>query len=495
MSSFNSKLIVAEINQNTSYVVLDRQSDDVQLSLDSDKDHFLKKSQIESSIKVLKNFRKICDVYGVTRSVCIANFLPESKPKNLISFFDEVYTSCGFKFDLIDSGTQTMALYNAVINTLDNPKGVACIIELDCVKLIWYSRRNIISQIMLPFGPLTLVNMFSDVGAEKQIENIQRYIISEIKKLDLQIGEDEIQIVGAGKMFEDLAVMVKKYKRYPFEAMHGYEMDREDIEYVGGQIKTLGLDKNKKIKGLFDARADLFLVSCEIILSLINYFNSPSVVLSTNSTLEGMILSSAFPITLEKPIADIIGFSLSMIGDVYDKKDTKHNEQVANLALLLFRQLRVIHKLPRGYIKVLRSAAYLHDSGKRVGYDNHARFGFYVAMSSDIYGLSHRELILSAFVVSLHNGGEISLADWMRYNGILLEEDIEAVRKLGTILRLAENLDRSKNNVIVDINCDILGDSVIMKTESNEDNSFEITEALKVQREFERNFKKKLEIL
>ena len=78
---------------------------------------------------------------------------------------------------------------------------------------------------------------------------------------------------------------------------------------------------------------------------------------------------------------------------------------------------------------------------------------------------------------------------------ILSVEDADAVKKLGLILRIAECFDRTKNNVIVDINCDILGDSVILKTVTSADATYEIQRGMDVGKEFEKIFGKKLEIL
>ena len=66
---------------------------------------------------------------------------------------------------------------------------------------------------------------------------------------------------------------------------------------------------------------------------------------------------------------------------------------------------------------------------------------------------------------------------------------------LSIILRLAECFDRTKNSLIVDINCDILGDSVIMKTITTADATFEIQRGMEVGRDFEKVFHKKIEIL
>ena len=75
------------------------------------------------------------------------------------------------------------------------------------------------------------------------------------------------------------------------------------------------------------------------------------------------------------------------------------------------------------------------------------------------------------------------------------EEDLAAVMKLSVILRIAESLDRSMSGGRKSINCDVLGDSVIMKTEAEGDCTLEIKDALGALGEFKRAFKKNLEIL
>ena len=72
---------------------------------------------------------------------------------------------------------------------------------------------------------------------------------------------------------------------------------------------------------------------------------------------------------------------------------------------------------------------------------------------------------------------------------------LDAVKKLGVLLRIAEALDRSRAGLVTGINCDVLGDSVIMKTEVTGDAMLEIREAEGVNNEFKKAFRKNLEIL
>ena len=50
----------------------------------------------------------------------------------------------------------------------------------------------------------------------------------------------------------------------------------------------------------------------------------------------------------------------------------------------------------------------------------------------------------------------------------------EAMKKLSAIVKIASGLDITQHGYVTDIFCDVLGDSVIMKTTSENDISFEI---------------------
>ncbi len=63
------------------------------------------------------------------------------------------------------------------------------------------------------------------------------------------------------------------------------------------------------------------------------------------------------------------------------------------------------------------------------------------------------------------------------------------------MLRIAESLVRAGAGTIKSINCDILGDSVIMKTEVEGDATLEIKNAMAASTEFRKAFHKNLEIL
>ena len=116
-------------------------------------------------------------------------------------------------------------------------------------------------------------------------------------------------------------------------------------------------------------------------------------------------------------------------------------------------------------------------------------------ISSEVYGVTHSELVLAGFVSSLRNADNFNLSDWVRYKDLVTEEQLEAVRKLAVILKLAESLDITGFARITDISCDILGDSVIMKTITEDNVDLEIKSAMLYGSDFKKAFNKNLEIL
>jgi len=155
----------------------------------------------------------------------------------------------------------------------------------------------------------------------------------------------------------------------------------------------------------------------------------------------------------------------------------------------------VLHKFSRQYLKILKIAASLNDCGMRIKYYNHQRHSRYMILNSGIYGATHREIVIAAFVAACKDREDVDLAEWSKYKDIVYEEDLDAVRKLGVLLRIAVSLDRSMAGVVKSLSCDVLGDAVIMKTEVEGDASLEIRDALKVSGDFKKAFRKNLEIL
>lgn len=496
LGSNSARLVIVNLFSEGYFVVEDELKENVRLGQDMERDGFLKPQRVAETIKTLKMFRKLCDASGVSRIIAVATAAVR-RAKNQRSFLDEIQASCGIKIRVLSAEEEAVFVYRGVINTMDMPKGLILEIGGGATKIVYYNRRNIINYATLPFGAVTLTGLFSGDGLkpEEQAAKIEEFFSEQLKKVEW-IGEvdTEVQMIGVGGSFRNLFKISKMVHKYPLDIVHGYTMTSDEFDKVYDMIKVLDIDKKKKIKGLSAERADILPAALAIIKSFVSFFGFEKFMFSGSGLREGIMFNQALPLTEEKPISDVLNYSLTTLVKYYGC-DVKHVEHVVNLSIQLFKQLRVLHKFPRQFLKVLKVAATLHDCGQRIKFYNHQRHSCYIILNAALYGVSHRDIVLAAFTACCHKKEDINLYEWSRYKDILQEDDIEIVKRLGIMLRIAESLDRAMSGTVKSINCDILGDSVIMKTEVDGDASLEIREAMRASGEFKRAFHKNLEIL
>lgn len=495
LGSNTVRLVIVDLFTDGHFMVVDELKETVRLGQDMDRDGFLKPQRVTETIRALKMFKRLCDASGVERIIAVATAAVR-RAKNQRSFLDEIQATCNIKIRVLSEEEEAVLVYRGVINSMDIPKGLILEIGGGSTKVIYYNRRNILGFANLPFGAVTLTDLFAGEGTpEESTQKVEEFFLEQLKKIEwLKDVDPEVQMIGVGGTFRNLFKISKLVKKYPLDTVHNYNMSVEDFTNIYDMVRVLDVDKRKKIKGLSPKRADIMPAAMAIIKSFVDYTSSTNFTLSGCGLREGIMFNQAMPITMEKPITDVLGYSLETLVRYYDC-DMKHVEHVVHLSIQLFKQLRVLHKFSRQYLKILKIAASLHDCGTRLRYYSHAKHSCYMILNSAIYGATHREIVLAAFVAGCHKKEDLNLTDWMKYKDIVNEDDLESVRKLGVLLRIAESLDRSRMGIVSGINCDVLGDSVIMKTVVNGDATLEIRDASDAMVDFKKVYKKNLEIL
>lgn len=496
LGSNTARLLIVEVSENGYFRIVDQLKEAPRLGEGMEKEGFLKPARIQATIRVLKMFRKLCDVNGIERIIAVATAAVR-RAKNQRSFLDEVSATCGIKLRVLSAEEEALYVYRGVINTMDIPKGIILEIGGGSTKIIYYNRRNLLNYETLPFGAITLTELFAsdNLTPAEQADKVEAFFKDQLERIEwLKTVDPETQMIGVGGSFRNLCRMTKIMKKYPMRTIHNYVVKDEDFAHVYDLLKTLDLDRKKRIKGLSSGRADILPSAFAAIKAFKGYMNLGDVVISGSGLRTGIMFNYAVPTTIDKPITDVLGFSLNTLIEEYEL-DRKHVEHTVLLSVQLFKQLRVLHKFPRQYLKILKIAAFLYESGKRVGFYNFEKHSAYIILNSNIYGVSHRDLVMASFVAGSTGIDDINVMDWARYRDLLTDEDVDAVRKMGVILRIGNALDRSMSSVVLGVNCDILGDSVIMKTELDGEASLELNAAMEIGSDFRKIFKKNLEIL
>ncbi|MCL2756379.1 MAG: hypothetical protein FWE45_05020 [Firmicutes bacterium] len=493
------KLTIYNIKEGEHFTKCEELVERLDIDEDIREDELIKGPKIREVITMLGMFKKICEAEGVSRylavcSACVTN------AKNYQTFVDECATAIGIEFRVMTPEQEINALYTATINTLDAPRGLIINISSNSTKLIHYNRRIVIESMSLPIG----TNNF--MGGEADLE---KAAVAFKKMLATKAGflanvDPEALIVLTGDSMAGFGMLSRKIGKYPLDVNHNYSVDRKSIDDVLKFLGTLDPVKQQKIKGVSSTSVTSILAGLHIAKAITSMAATQSLVLSDHMRSAGLLFHYALPFTVDRGVTDLLGYSLFSITESVGLKK-KNCDQMYDLALTLFKQLKVMHKLPRGYARILRSASYLYHIGKKTGGDNWSKQNYNIILSLPLIGLSHKEIVLTAFVASCRKWEDFNLSEWVKYKDITTDEDLEALRKLANILAIAEALNIRAQDIVKDITCDILGDSVILKLITDLDTKakridpntamIEIYYAKKYKNEFAKTFKKNLEIL
>ena len=102
--------------------------------------------------------------------------------------------------------------------------------------------------------------------------------------------------------------------------------------------------------------------------------------------------------------------------------------------------------------ELLQVSSLLHDIGKTINYYGHARHSAYLIVNSSLYGLSHKEQAICAFVAANSHGTNSKFIKASPYGHLLTADDRAMIAQVSLVLALAEAIDESHEQSAVLVN-------------------------------------------
>ena len=145
-------------------------------------------------------------------------------------------------------------------------------------------------------------------------------------------------------------------------------------------------------------------------------------------------------------IEDVRRASVLNLASAYGA-DFAHVDHVARLALELWEALgrAGLHGCDPLERDLLWSAAMLHDIGTAVDYDDHHKHSRYLILSAGLPGFSPRETGLIGQLARYHRKGSPGLGE---FSALARDGDEEMVERCAAVLRLAEQLERPRDQTV-----------------------------------------------
>ena len=279
------------------------------------------------------------------------------------------------------------------------------------------------------------------------------------------------------------------------------------MEALFHRVKETPWEERKKISGLSAERADIIVAGMAIIIELMEHTRASSMIVSGCGLREGLFFQYyganysaekyGLPCLQKNGVVDdIVTHSTLNVLRSFTPHDVDHSLYIAKLAKQIYKQWKELMPEGERLKLILKVASLLHDLGKQINYYSHARHSAYMIINSNLYGLSHREQLLSAFIASYSHGANSKFIKQSPYLSVLKEGDREMIQKLSFPLALAEAFEESHERTIRSFQTYITDKQIDMHVEVKELSHISMMEMAieKLKKQCKKEFKRELVI-
>jgi exopolyphosphatase/guanosine-5'-triphosphate,3'-diphosphate pyrophosphatase len=271
------------------------------------------------------------------------------------------------------------------------------------------------------------------------------------------------RLVGIGGTVRNLAAAAQAEAGLPSLGVQGFVLDRDALAGLVERLAELPAAERGSVQGVKPARADLILAGALVVQATLEAGGFEGIEVTEAGLREGVFFSEHFD--GEPALVDDVRRASVLNLAVQFRVDPAHTEHVARLALGLFDELAAagLHPGDRLERELLWAACVLHDIGVAVDYDDHHKHSRYLILNASLPGFDPAEVALVAQAARYHRKGTPDLGPMAP---LARDGDRERLDRLATLLRLAEDLERSRDQSVRAVHVRAANDTVRLELEA-----------------------------
>ena len=451
IGSTGIRLVVAEIDGQGGYKVLDRAGKQSRLGRDVFMTGMVSREAVRECMAVLVSFRELIRGYGLSPKdarVIATSALREAQNRD--TFVDRVALQTGFRVDIVEDIEENHLMYLGVQHALQDEhkllsRSNALILEVGggSTEIMLLRRGRMAGAHSLRIGTVRIDEQVRGAGvtqaylrqflednvrtscdhldAELPLESVKTFIVI---GSDARLAASRLATSQAATSSDDYAII-------------------ERSDFIAFADEAAGLSPEDCVAKLRVPWSDAEGIGYSLTIErlFLERTGAECVVVPNVSIREGLLLSASLgpDAGIEAEMRGQVVASAASLGRKFHY-DEAHARHVADLSLAIYDALVREHGLGGRERLLIEVGGLLHDIGTFIKTSGHHKHGEYIVANSEIFGLSRADLTIVANVVRYHRKAPPAST---HVNFIALpREDRVAVMKLAAILRVADALDR-----------------------------------------------------
>jgi exopolyphosphatase/guanosine-5'-triphosphate,3'-diphosphate pyrophosphatase len=401
---------------------------------------------------------------------------------------DEFLRRAALDVQVLSTEEEAYYGYLATVNSTTLSNGVALDIGGGSMQLTRVEDRRAAAMASWPLGAVRMTERFlaRERVKPKHLKALRAHVAECLE--DAPWLRDGGGIAAIGGTVRNLAAAAELAEDLPSFGVQGFPLRRKMLDELVDRFANLTPAERAKVPGIKPERGDLILAGAVVVQSVMEAGGFDVLEVTEAGLREGVFFASLLADRDPPLFEDVREASVRNLAAQYNA-DEAHTEHVAALALSMWDALGPGDPLER---ELLWAAAMLHDIGMTIDYDDHHKHSRYLILNAGLPGFSPRETVLVGQIARYHRKGRPGLGP---YAAIAEDGDEELVTRCATVLRLAEELERSRDQAVDRVHVKVSDGRASLRLDAHEDVSVARWAAQRESDLFRRAFGCELEVI
>ena len=279
-------MVVAEVNQDSSFTVLEDEHSVARLGEGVDKTGIINENAIGRATTILDKYKQICNRHSVDL-IKINGTSALRDAQNSSEVRERLGKIIGAEIEAIHGEVEAGLSFSGTVE--DNGNSLVIDIGGGSTEYIYGKGSEIKSKQSLQMGAVRITERFFNNLPPKKEELTKGYTFIEesIKKID--IPEEDFKLYAVAGTPTTIAQVALKMPEFNFEKIHGYELNLEEIDDVLNDFNKKTLDELKTTIGVNPLRADIIGAGTMILKKSLEYFGKSSCIVSAKGLRYGIL--------------------------------------------------------------------------------------------------------------------------------------------------------------------------------------------------------------
>jgi exopolyphosphatase / guanosine-5'-triphosphate,3'-diphosphate pyrophosphatase len=422
----------------------------------------LRKDRMELALHTAAVFAAFCQATGVDQVVTVATSAIRDA-RNGTELLDEIKRTTGLEARVISGAEEARYGWLAVANSTTIEDGFGLDIGGGSIQGLRLEARRLVDSKSLPLGAVRVSERFlpGEKATSKEMKALRSHVASQLETLGWWKGGG--RIVGIGGTIRNLAAAAMKRLALPDIDVQGFALTRDAVEELIDALASRPASKRAQVKGIKYDRADVILGGALVLATAMHEGGFDSIEVTEAGLREGVFFEHL--LGEQELFEDVRAESVKNLAHRFEHH-REHDMHVWALSRSIFDGLAAagLHDLGDEERELLWAACLLHDIGVSVNYDDHHRHSHYLTLNAGLPGFTPRELILIGLVARYHRKGA---PDASELGDLARPGDEERLRLLSAVIRLAEQLERSRDRAITDVHVSANGAAVTLQADTD----------------------------